>query len=540
MSIPCPNCGSLNRDGARFCGSCRAPLEPSRPAAGPGVTGMIQTNALLAGRYVILHKIGQGGMAAVYLVADSRLSGKQWALKEMSDAAVTDPLQKQRAVGMFQREMEMLSQLRHRNIPQVIDTFTCEGKHFIVMEYVDGMTLEDLVQQQGGRPCPEAQVQAWFAQLCDVLDYLHAQNPPVIFRDLKPSNIMVDRTGTIKLIDFGIARFFSPHKTQDTQFFGTAGYAAPEQYGGSQTDARSDVYSLGITLYHLLTGYDPARTPVSLPPIDQFHVQVSPAMRRVIQRAVEQDRARRWGSVREMAQAVNVQVAAHAPGGGAAVPFSAGFQPAAGEAAPPTMLPVRVAPNRPTTRLLLTMARMSNTQLALLGLALVAVFAVGAYLLTPLMTLDVALALPLYLMAGPLAYAASQRRGTAFAAHVLVTGVVWFIAQRTAKIAIGDDLWLFVAGLLASGVVMEALLLLHKNKPSTPWWQDCLWLAAVTAVGGLVALGIPTLFGEGTWLRIWLPFSAALIGALGWFLGDLYHQRVLLKQSGSWQRPQKG
>jgi len=186
------------------------------------------------------------------------------------------------------------------------------------------------------------------------------------------------------------------------------------------------------------------------------------------------------------------------------------------------------------------MAQMSNRQLALLGAALVAVFALGAYLVTPHINLDVALALPLYLIAGPLAYAASQRRGTAFAAHVLVTGVVWFIAQRTTKIAIGDDLWLFVAGLLVSGVVMEALLLLHKNKPTTPWWQDCLWLAAVTAVGGLVALGIPTLFGEKTWLRPWFPFSAALIGALGWFLGDLYHQRVLLKQSGIWRQSQKG
>src|SRR4030042_6620390 len=97
MSIPCPSCGNLNRDGARFCANCRTQLTPSGPAPAPGVTGMIQTNALLAGRYVILRKIGQGGMAAVYLVADSRLSGKQWALKEMSDAAVADPLQKQQA-----------------------------------------------------------------------------------------------------------------------------------------------------------------------------------------------------------------------------------------------------------------------------------------------------------------------------------------------------------------------------------------------------------------------------------------------------------
>jgi len=524
MPITCPNCGHQNRDTVRFCGRCGTAM-PASAAKTQNVTGLLSSGALLAGRYQILHKIGQGGMAAVYLVQDLRLAGKRWAVKEMSDAAIADPQQKARAVAMFQREMQLLTQLQHRNIPQVVDTFTEGGKYFIVMEYVDGLTLEQVIKQQGGRPCPEAQVKAWLQQLCSVLDYLHTQNPPVVFRDLKPSNIMVDRSGTIRLIDFGVARFFLPQKTQDTQFFGTAGYAAPEQYGQQgQSDARSDVYGLGTTLYRLLTGYDPAENPLLLPPIDSIGAHISPAMRQVIQRAVERDRARRWPSIRAMAAGMGIPIADHT----------------AVQAVPQVVLQgpkgTQAVFARPTTKLLVAVAKMSNGQLALLAGVLALVFALGTVLLVPRISLELALAFPLYLVAGPMAYAASQRRGAAFAAHVVVTGTVWLVANHW--VDIGSDLWLFVVGLLLSGLVMEGLLVLQQParkalaRSKEAWWLDCLWLAGMTAIAGLVALGIPSVFGHYNWLRPWYPLSAALTGALGWFLGDLYHQNVLLKQQG--------
>lgn len=518
MPVTCPNCNHSNRDGARFCAACRTALPAS---LGPmsGLTGMLPTNTLLAGRYLIVRKIGQGGMAAVYLVADTRLAGKQWAVKEMSDAAISDPVQKQYATIMFQQEMQLLTRLHHRNIPQVMDTFVEGGKHFIVMEYVDGLTLEEALRRQGGHPCPESQVRPWLCQLCDVLDYLHAQTPPIIFRDLKPGNIMVDRSGTIKLIDFGIARLFSPQKTHDTLLFGTFGYAAPEQYSKqAQSDARSDVYGLGATLYHLLTGYDPSTTPMTLPPLEQFHVQVSPTLRRAVQRALEHDRDRRWQSVREMAGAMGIQMASHAPAG----PVVAG-----GPSTPASL------PPRPTTRLLLAMARMSTKQLAGLAGALAVFFALVTVLVAPHISLELAMAFPLYLMAGPLAHAASHRRWAMASAHLAVTGVVWLVANNW--VDIGDDLALFAVGLLLSSLVMEAIpYLREKQWPASsqaPWWHDCAWLAGTTAVGGLIAFGVPSIWGYYNWLRPWLPVGAALFGALGWFLGDLYHQNVLLKQS---------
>jgi serine/threonine protein kinase len=242
-------------------------------------------------------------MGAVYQVADTRISGKTWALKEMSDAALTNPTEKLQAIEAFRREAELLSQLSHPNIPRVIDFFSERGKLYLVMDFVEGETLEDRIER-GGLPLGESEVRPWAEQLCHVLGYLHSQQPPVIFRDLKPGNIMIDRTGHVKLIDIGIVRFFQPGKAKDTISFGTTGYAPPEQYGKGQTDARSDIYTLGATLHHLLTGRDPALTPFQFQPVRQLNPRVSLAMERAVMRALEQDPARRWSSAQAMWQAM--------------------------------------------------------------------------------------------------------------------------------------------------------------------------------------------------------------------------------------------
>jgi serine/threonine protein kinase len=189
-------------------------------------------------------------MAAVYQANDTR-QGNLVAIKEMSLSTVPTN-ERSQAIQNFLAEARILSRLNHPNLPAFTDFFTEGARHFLVMEYIDGSTLEDLLDRNKG-PFSEPRVLGWARQLCDVLEYLHNQQPPVIFRDMKPGNIMLTRSGRIKLIDFGIARLFRNRGSQDTQLLGTPGFAPPEQYGSAQTDERSDIYSLAMTLFQLLT-----------------------------------------------------------------------------------------------------------------------------------------------------------------------------------------------------------------------------------------------------------------------------------------------
>lgn len=199
---------------------------------------------------MILRTIGQGGMGAVYQAQDTK-HHTICAIKEMSLSMVPPP-ERAQAVKNFLTEAKMLSALKHPNLPGVTGYFTVGPRHFLVMEYIEGLTLDEYLARNNA-PFPEARVLSWAQQLCDVLTYLHSQHPPIIFRDIKPGNIMLMRDNRVKLIDFGIARFFRHSSSQDTQLLGTPGYAPPEQYGKAQTDERSDVYSLAMTLFQLLT-----------------------------------------------------------------------------------------------------------------------------------------------------------------------------------------------------------------------------------------------------------------------------------------------
>ena len=296
----CPTCQSENPDGAPFCGECGTRLSPG--AAGPA-TGALPRPTVLQDRYVLGERLGQGGMGAVYRAADRRLSTVTWAVKEMSQSAIGTPSERQQARDAFRHEAEMLAALNHPNLPRVTDHFEQDGKAYLVMEYVPGETLLSYLSRTG-LPQPLDRVLDWMRQLCDVLDYLHGQSPPIIFRDLKPANIMLAPSGQIKLIDFGIARLFKPGQAQDTRAFGTAGYSAPEQYGRGQTDARSDIYALGVLLHQLLTGYDPTLTPFRLPPAGQVDRRVPAAISDAIAVATDTEPSRRFASVRAFRQAL--------------------------------------------------------------------------------------------------------------------------------------------------------------------------------------------------------------------------------------------
>jgi serine/threonine-protein kinase len=295
----CSTCQHDNPEGAPFCAECGSRLQATAsPPIVAGPTGTLPQTTVLQERYIISEKLGQGGMGAVYRASDRRLSTVSWAIKEMSQSAITGPLERQQAREAFLQEAEMLAGLSHPHLPRVTDHFEQDGKAYLVMEFVPGETLLSFLQREG-LPQPQARVFEWMRQLCDALEYLHTQNPPIIFRDLKPANIMLTPSGQIKLVDFGIARLFKPGQAKDTQAFGTVGYSAPEQYGRGQTDARSDVYALGVLIYQLLTGYDPTATPFRLPPANQANPSVSPAIAAVLTRATQSEPERRFSNVRE-------------------------------------------------------------------------------------------------------------------------------------------------------------------------------------------------------------------------------------------------
>jgi serine/threonine-protein kinase len=257
---------------------------------------------LLQNRYRVLDLIGGGGMGFVYLAEDLHLGGQPCAIKVLPPDQLPVP-DRAWAVTQFQHEARLLAGLNHHGIVQVRDHFFENGDWYLVMDYVPGQSLAAwLGQLPQGLPVPV--VLNYAAQLCAVLEYLHGHNPPVIFRDLKPGNIMISQAGEVKLIDFGIARFFKPGRSHNTINLGTPGYASPEHSGSGQTDLRSDIYSLGVLLHQLLTGYDPALTPFNLPSARQLNQAVSAEVDAVIRRATQLRPDQRFQSVPELRAAL--------------------------------------------------------------------------------------------------------------------------------------------------------------------------------------------------------------------------------------------
>ena len=245
QQILCPKCHKPNLRRARFCQHCGHDVILNN--AGP--------------RYYITRVIKEGGQGAVFeAIGDD---GRIYAIKQMLDR-FTDPRERDEAIARFEAEAKILERLRHPRIPRVYADFKDEGYHYLAMDFVRGSDLEDIIRRE--RYIPEERALQWADQICDVLEYLHQQKPPIIFRDMKPSNIMIEPDGNVKLIDFGIAGVFQT--LQPGAHIGTPGYAPPEQYQGLATPA-SDIFALGATLHHMLTGRNPRHEPpFSLPPVN--------------------------------------------------------------------------------------------------------------------------------------------------------------------------------------------------------------------------------------------------------------------------------
>ncbi|MDQ7821388.1 MAG: serine/threonine-protein kinase [Candidatus Eremiobacteraeota bacterium] len=255
---------------------------------------MLKHGDVVNQRYRVARTIGGGSYGTVYMVEDLNEPGKAWAMKEVVEASLPEE-ERADAREMFSREAAILQKLDHPGLPAMTDFFSQGDCHYLVMEYIEGDTLETLLKIHG-KPFTSDEVQKWAVQLAAILDYLHGQKPDaIIFRDLKPSNIMESSDGWVRLVDFGIARFFVPGKVKDTFLMGTPGFSPPEQYGSGQSDERADIYSLGATLYYLLTGDDVASFSFKFPPLSK-KAQVPPWFEKVVMKCLAPNPGERYQS----------------------------------------------------------------------------------------------------------------------------------------------------------------------------------------------------------------------------------------------------
>lgn len=260
---------------------------------------MLEIGMLVDGKYKVLNQIGQGGMSVVYLAMNEK-ANKQWAIKEVRKDGIKDfEVVKQGLIV----ETDMLKKLDHPNLPSIIDVIEEEDTLLIVMDYIQGNPLSKYLEEEGAQP--QKDVIEWAKQLCDVLAYLHSRKPPIIYRDMKPSNVMLKPDGNVTLIDFGTAREFKERNLADTTCLGTIGYAAPEQFGGQgQTDVRTDIYCLGATLYHLVTGHNPCEPPYEIRPIREINSNLSNGLEKIILKCTQKNPDDRYQSCEELMYAL--------------------------------------------------------------------------------------------------------------------------------------------------------------------------------------------------------------------------------------------
>ncbi len=238
---------------------------------------MLKIGSVIGGKYEVISLIGQGGMSRVYMVRNQR-TNVTWAIKEVrKDGSNSNEVIRQNLIT----EAEILKGLRHPHLPQIVDIIDRDDTYLIMMDYIEGMPLSQVLKERG--PQKQSDVVKWSLQMCDVLGYLHSRNPKIIYRDMKPSNIMLQPNGDVVLIDFGTAREYKEESTSDTTYFGTRNYAAPEQiYHTAQTDERTDIFNLGATMHQLLTGQVPLSENCEFKPIRHYNPELSAGLEQII------------------------------------------------------------------------------------------------------------------------------------------------------------------------------------------------------------------------------------------------------------------
>src|SRR6266851_763046 len=261
-SLDCTLCGAIIEADGHSCFAGNHTLSTQQAL----VPEQLLPQTTFRNRYSILDKIGSGGFGSVYKAIDTHCGDRLVAIKEV-DLLGLHPQAAIEATNAFQREVSLLSKLEHSNLPRLYEHFQSPGYWYLVMDFIAGETLEECQHKAPDGRLLLSEVLDIGMQLCTVLDYLHTQQPPIVFRDLKPANIMRTAAGQVYLIDFGIARYFKPGQAKDTVALGSLGYAPPEQYGKAQTTPRADIYSLGAVLHQLLTTRDPSEAPFRFTPL---------------------------------------------------------------------------------------------------------------------------------------------------------------------------------------------------------------------------------------------------------------------------------
>jgi len=254
---------------------------------------------IIGGRYKIIKLLGGGPFFATYLVLNIN-DNKMWAMK------LCDKTSKKYSLFIQEQMLKeefMISKLQHHAIPQVENIIEDDEKICLVREYIEGETLETIVKQYGAQPADK--VVEWGKQLCEVLGYLHGLTPPHILRDVKPANIVLKLDGTLKIIDFDIMRTYKQHQKGDTTILGTKGYAAPEQYGISQSDARTDIFALGMTMHHLVTGVDPRHNIGDAIPVCEINPKIPKGLEYIISKCTQKNPDERYQSCEELTEDLN-------------------------------------------------------------------------------------------------------------------------------------------------------------------------------------------------------------------------------------------
>lgn len=256
---------------------------------------MTPTKTVIEGKYEIQKEIGHGGMSTVYLAMDTHLN-KLWAVKEIRKTGRTKS--DEVVVNSLLAEANLMKRLDHPTLPRIVDIIDNGKTLYVVMDYIEGESLDKILAEYGAQP--EEAVIKWSMQICEALSYLHSQRPPIIYRDMKPANVMLKPDGNIKIIDFGIAREYKEQNMADTKILGTHGYAPPEQYGSWQTDARSDIFALGMTMHHLLTGADPRPEDYVYQPVRVYNPELSEGIEFIINKCTEPAAENRYQSCDEL------------------------------------------------------------------------------------------------------------------------------------------------------------------------------------------------------------------------------------------------
>lgn len=262
---------------------------------------MISDGQVINDRYILQYELGRGGMSKVYLARDIKLN-MDWAIKVLDVSSKSSHAKIYKIAT--EKEVSLLKSLKHPALPRIVDYFLMDEKMYIVMDYIEGSTLMEILEREGKQR--EEDVVKWMRAVCDVLNYLHTRKNAIIYRDIKPSNIMLTPEGDIKLIDFGIARTYKSTSNSDTEYLGSRGYAAPEQCSQlGQSDERTDIYGVGATMYHLLTGKHPDQPPYEFYPIRKWDKSFSRGVQQIVQKCVMTDPQYRYQTAFDVIDALD-------------------------------------------------------------------------------------------------------------------------------------------------------------------------------------------------------------------------------------------